>query len=143
MSDMSKSADLILKLYEMRRETVMRQARAWFATEFHPTSVESVMAALQSDKSAYLRMIGTYWEMAAALINHGAIDEALFNDCNGEHVFYFAKMEPFLEGMRKQYGNPNMGVQLEKLVRKMPNSKQALENVRQRQAAMANRGGNR
>ena len=88
-------AGLILKLYELRREETMRKARDWFAQEFHPTSFEDSMQTMMSDKSAYMRMVGSYWEMAAALVNQGAISQEMFDAANGEHIGVFAKIDPF------------------------------------------------
>src|SRR5690348_13156214 len=100
-----ESADLILKLYELRREPVMREARNWFFS-FNPTSVADYTEAVMGNKSAYVRMVISYWDMAASLVNNGAIDEQMFNDANGEHLFVFAKIEPILEDLRKQWNQP-------------------------------------
>ncbi|HSE30689.1 MAG TPA: hypothetical protein VLA93_03835 [Pyrinomonadaceae bacterium] len=129
---MSKQAeaDLILKLYELRRESVMREARSWFFT-FNPKSTDDFIDVLTSDKSAYYRMVTSYWDMAASLVNNGAIDAQMFNDANGEHVFIYAKLEPFLAGLRAQ-GNPQFLVHLEKLVKEMPNIEERLKFVRER-----------
>lgn len=132
----SEDAHLILKLYDLRREKVMREARSWFANEFHPKSTEDVLTALQGDKGAYLRMIGSYWQMAAALVNQGTINAALFNECNGEHIFYYAKMEPFIAGMREKYG-PHYMAGLEKLIKSDPKHADTLRDMKQRLAAMA------
>jgi hypothetical protein len=94
---------------------------------------------LKGEHSAYYRMITSYWEMAATLVLHGAIDAALFHECNGEHVFVFAKLEPYLEALRKEYGNPRMMANLEKLVRSMPNAEQVIQSMQARQAAVATR----
>jgi hypothetical protein len=129
---MSKQAeaDLILKLYDLRREPTMREARNWFFS-FNPRTVEDFMDVLTSDKSGYYRMVVSYWDMAAALVNNGAIDAKMFNDANGEHVFVYAKVEPFLAELRSQ-GNPDFLLHLEKLVKEIPNVEERLAYVRQR-----------
>ena len=129
---MSKQAeaDLILKLYELRREPVMREARSWFAT-FNPKSIDDITEVLTSDKSGYYRMVTSYWDMAAALVNNGAIDAQMFNDANGEHVFIYARLEPFVADIRAQ-GNRQFLVQLEKLVKEMPDIEERLRYVRER-----------
>lgn len=137
MGTKHEDANLILKLYELRREALMRQARNWFALQFHPTSAESIVAVLKGEHSAFFRMVTSYWEMAAGLVNQGGIDAEMFRETNGEHLFVFAKLEPFLEGLRKDYGNPRMLVNLEKLVRATPNAEQTLKAMRERMAAMA------
>ena len=76
----AESADLILKLYETRREPVMREARSW-AISFLPESAQDVMQVMiNPETSAYYRMVMTYWDMAASFVNHGAIDEEMFAD---------------------------------------------------------------
>ena len=95
----SADAELILKLYELRTETVMRQARAWVAGEFWPRSVDEFFEVLYdsgSDRNAWLRQVVTYWEMAASLVLHGALSSELFVDCNSEPFFLLAKLTPIL-----------------------------------------------
>ena len=91
-----QDADLILKLYDLRREAAMREARNWFFT-FNPTSVQDIIEVLLSEHSGHYRMVISYWEMAAAMVNKGAIDEKLFNETNGEHIFVYAKIAPVIE----------------------------------------------
>jgi chaperonin cofactor prefoldin len=69
-----------------------------------------------------------YWEMAAALVNHGAIDEQMFYDTVGEHLFIYAKLQPFLKEIREQ--EPNTLMQVEKLIKKMPDSEKRLEHIK-------------
>ncbi len=68
-----EDANLIIKLYDLRRETVMREARTWFFT-FNPESIQDFIDVITSDKSAYYRMVVSYWDMAASFVNNGAID---------------------------------------------------------------------
>src|SRR5215212_5047254 len=96
MTDKGKDADLILRLYEIRREETMRRARAWFISEFDPESVRDVFDALGGKHSADFRMVSSYWDMAAAFVHFGAIDEEMFNAINTEHVAVYAKLRPFL-----------------------------------------------
>jgi len=136
MSSKQEDANLILKLYELRREEVMRKARDWFIW-FNPTSAQDILSALMSEHSAYYRMVTTYWEMAATLVNHGAIDEEMFHEANGEHMVVFAKVEPFLAEMRQIFNSPNGMANLEKLVMSRPNAKENLEALRERFKKMA------
>src|SRR6185437_8619076 len=117
-TDMSKykDADLILKLYDLRREKTMRDARNWFFT-FNPEGPEDFLEVLTSDKSGLYRMVISYWDMACSLVNNGAIDADMFNDANGEHIFVYAKMERFLPMLREQMGNPNFLSHLEQTVK--------------------------
>src|SRR4029453_15068338 len=114
-------ADLILKLYDLRREATMREARNWFFT-FNPTSANEYMEAMMGPNSGYLRMVISYWDMAASLVNNGAIDEQMFNDANGEHPLVFAKIEPLLAELRQQWNQPEMLKHYETLVRRIPNN---------------------
>src|SRR6185503_12556260 len=137
-----EDADLILKLYDLRREATMREARNWFFT-FNPTSVAEYMEAMMGEHSGHLRMVISYWDMAASLVNNGAIDETMFNDANGEHMFVFAKIEPILAELPQQWNQPEMLKHYETLVRRVPNNEQILAGIRERikmiQAMMAER----
>ena len=124
-------ADLILKLYDLRREPVMREARNWFFS-FNPTTAAEYMEAMMSPQSGYVRMVISYWDMAASLVNNGAIDEQMFNDANGEHLFVFAKIEPILAELRQQWNQPEMLKHFETLVRRVPNNEQILAGIRER-----------
>ena len=87
--------------------------------------------AMFSDHSGHLRMVVTYWDMAAALVNDGAIRPELFNDCNGEHISVFAKVEPLLPEIRAAYA-PNFAASLEKLIDATPNGRQRCAMTRER-----------
>ncbi len=116
-----EEAGLILKLYELRREDTMRKARDWYFREFNPQSMADFNSAMFGDHSAHLRMVVTYWDMAAALVNNGAISPELFDDSNGEHIGVFAKYELLLGEIRAAYG-PKFSANLEKLIDAMPES---------------------
>jgi hypothetical protein len=124
-------AELILKLYELRREPVMREARNWFFT-FNPQKPEDFLDAITSDKSGYYRMVISYWDMAASFVNNGAIDAQMFHDANGEHLFVYSKMEPFLADLRRETGNPDFLAHLEKVVKQIPNYEQKITALRAR-----------
>ena len=136
MADKEKSAELIMKLYDLRREAVMREARNWFFT-FNPESFEDVQRVAMGEHSAYLRMVTTYWDMACSFVNHGAIDAEMFNDANGEQVFFFAKLQPFLEEIRANNGNPNAFRNLERAVTAMPQAEERLARARAMSKAIA------
>jgi hypothetical protein len=125
-----ESADLLLKLYDLRRETVMRKARAWFREQFHPQSAQDVLAAYRGKQSAPYRMVTTYWGMAAALVLHGAIDEQMFADVNGEHIMVYARLRPFLGELRTLLNNPGYLANLEKLILRMPDAEARIARFR-------------
>jgi len=126
-----EEADLILKLYDLRREATMRTARDWYFRDFNPESFEDITKALFSEHSGHLRMVWSYWDMAAALVNHGAISLDLFNDTNGEYIVVFTKMEPFVAELRATAG-PNYLVNLERLIDAMPDGRQRVAAMRER-----------
>lgn len=136
MGAKSEDANLILKLYELRREEVMRKARAWFIAEFNPESAQDVLDAVMGEQNAYFRMVTSYWEMAASLVNNGAIDEQMFNDANGEHVAVLAKIEPFLPEVRARINSPQSMQHLEQLVMRIPDAKEKMAAFRERIKAM-------
>jgi hypothetical protein len=129
MSKEHESADLILKLYDLRREAVMRQARDWYFT-FQPETIEEVVAAARGEKSAYFRMVVSYWDMACSLVNNGAIDEQMFADANGEQNYVFAKLHPFIAQMRELSKQPHYLTNLEKYVMRQPDAEQRMESLR-------------
>ncbi len=126
-----EDADLILKLYDLRREPVMREARNWFFT-FNPASAGEYMEAMMGEHSGHARMVISYWDMAASLVNNGAIDEQMFNDANGEQLFVFAKIEPILEELRQTSNQPDFLRHFETLIRRTPNSAERLTAIRER-----------
>jgi hypothetical protein len=126
-----ESASLLLRLYELRREPTMREARNWFALEFHPNTFEEVVQTMMGPHSGHLRMVTSYWDMAASFVLNGAIDEKMFNDANGEQLGVFAKMEPFLGEYRARVGNPKYLSQLEEIVMRRPGATEQLASIRE------------
>ena len=110
-----ESAQLLLTLYDQRREETLRKARDFFIS-FIPNSFEDVMAGLTGPHSGYIRMVLTYWDMAASFVKNGAIDKQMFIDANGEFIMVFGKIEPFLPQLRAAYGNPGFLANLEWLL---------------------------
>jgi hypothetical protein len=129
MIDKAKSAELIMKLYDLRREEVMREARNWFFT-FNPESIEDIQRTAMGEHGAYFRMVTSYWDMACSFVNHGAIDAEMFNDATGEQVFVFAKIQPFLEQIRAQ-GMPTYLQHLEKQIMAMPQAEERIARSRE------------
>jgi hypothetical protein len=122
----------ILKLYEMRGETLMRQARSWFFTEFAPQSGKDIVRLMLSGEkqSAFYRMVVSHWDVAASFVNNGGIDEKLFMEGNTEHLVVFAKLQPFLNEVRETIGEPDYLLNLERLVMRVPGIDERLENRR-------------
>ena len=131
-----KDADLILKLYDLRREKTMREARNWFFT-FNPQSPKDFMDVLTSDKSGLYRMVISYWDMACAMVTNGAIDEELFNQTNGEHIFVYMKIQPVIEGLRAMFDNQEFLKNLETVVKRIPDIETKLPAMRERMSKFA------
>ncbi|MFY9618793.1 MAG: hypothetical protein WAM70_05545 [Pyrinomonadaceae bacterium] len=131
-----EDADLILKLYDLRRESVMREARNWIFT-FNPTSVQDVTEVMIGEHSGHFRMVISYWDMACAMVTNGAIDEELFNQTNGEHIFVYMKIQPVLEGLRAMFDNQEFLKNLETVVKRIPDIETKLPAMRERMAKFA------
>jgi hypothetical protein len=126
-----EEAGLILKLYELRREETMRKARDWFFRDFNPQSMAEYTAALFSEHSGHLRMVVSYWDMAAAFVTSGAISQELFNSTNAEHIGVFSKIEPLLGDIRRAYA-PQFAVNLEKVIDATPDGRKQVAAMRER-----------
>jgi L-rhamnose mutarotase len=124
-----------MQLYELRREPELRKARQWFGGEFNPQSIDEFMAMIQdmrSDANRYFRMVTSYWEMAATMVLHGAINEELFLDSQQEFFFVYAKISPFLQAFREKLGSPEAMGKSEALINKTEASKKKLQVFIQR-----------
>jgi hypothetical protein len=131
-----ESAQLLLTLYDQRREPTMRKAREYFLNTFDPKTFDEMMATMGSPDNAYIRMVLGYWEMAASLVTNGAIDQKMFQDSTGEYIAVFAKLEPFLPKLREMFDNPGFGSHLERLTMSLPNARQRVDGTLQRIRAM-------
>ena len=116
----------------MRRDEEFRKAREWFDTEFNPQSAQDVIEVVSGSfaDSAYFRMVLSYWEMVAGLVNYGSIDANLIHTTNVEHLRYWAKIEPFMADIRKVAGS-DFAPELEKLVKTAPDYEKRLEGWRE------------
>lgn len=130
-----ESAQLILTLYEQRREETMRKARDFWAT-FDPQTFEEFTATMFGPHSAYVRMVLGYWDMAASLVENGAIDRKMFQDSTSEYLVVFSKMESILPTIRGQWGNPNFLKHLENLTMSLPDARQQIDTMKERMKYM-------
>ncbi len=133
-------AELILKLYDLRRETEIRKARNWWLADFWPETADDffkVAHAMGTQENAWLRQVAGYWEMAASLVLHGTLNEALFLEpaFSGEMFVIFAKLRPFLQDIREKMQNPGMLANIEKVINLSEANQQRLAFVEQRLAA--------
>jgi hypothetical protein len=112
-----EDANLILRLYELRREETLRQARTWFFAKFDATSVEEMMQkyAFGSQENTYTRMVISYWDMVSSFVTSGVLNQELLFQSAGELLVVWEKIRPLTEGMRKISGNPNSWSNIEKV----------------------------
>ena len=127
-------AQVVLQLYDLRREAEMRKARHWFTAEFWPTSADEVVAvanAFPGQENAWMRQVGGYWDMAASLVLHGAVNEDLFIQpgISGEMTFIFAKIQPFLKEIRQKMNNPDLWANIEKVATGSKTARKRLERM--------------
>ncbi len=116
----AKDAEILLKLYELRREPELRKARNWWLWEFSPRNAEDFLKianAPGSPENNWLRQGASYWGMAAAFVLQGVLDEDLFlrPACSGEMFFILAKVYPFLGELREKLGDPEVFRDVEKV----------------------------
>ena len=138
----AQDAQILMQLYDLRREPVMRAARKFMAVEFWPQSSDefkALFAEFGSERNSWARQCLSYWDMAAAMVLHGAVQEDLFLAVNGEPFFLIAKYGHYLDDLRKDF-IPDFLANLEELT-KRPQGKEKLKKFRvrleARQKAMA------
>ena len=145
MTDTASAAGLLLKLYELRTEPTLRQARAWFSFEFHPSTARDVLSTWlgPGHESAPYRMVTSYWDMAASFVTQGAIPADMFNAANTEHVALYAKLRPFLAEVRQATRYPDYLSHVERLVTSPADATERIDvfdRYLQRQRALAAEG---
>lgn len=113
-------AQLLLQLYDLRREPRLREARAWFGANFHVRTPEEAekLCPSGSENSAFMRMMTGYWEQACLLLNHGLLDPEQFFTTSGEFYMVWQRLSPIAEAWRGIYKNPHFFGNLEKAARK-------------------------
>jgi len=138
-------ADLILKLYDARREAEMRKARQWWTGTFWPTTVDDVLQVMRASgqENAWYRQVLGYWNMAASFVLHGALNEDLFLELSfsGEMYLIYAKLQPILKELREKTQNPLLVANIEKLITGSKTGRERLaqmrKNVENRRKALA------
>lgn len=132
-----KDAELIMRLYDLRREPEMRKARHWWMAEFSPDSAEDFLKiawAMGSQENNWLRQVGGYWGMAASFVLSGALNLELFlqPSVSGEMFFLFAKVHPFIKELREKLGDPEVFLNVEKVIKSTRWGRKRLEFVEKR-----------
>ena len=134
-----ESALLNLKLFELRREPVLREARDWFNREFNPESFEELAATVTSHRNAWFRMVLGYWDTAASLVTSGAVDRESFLAAHGEVFVAFSKVQPYLAQIRSASGEMDFCKHLAAVVLAAPDAESLLARRRDAAAKAARR----
>src|SRR6266850_6949424 len=135
----NEQVNLMLRLFEERREARLREAREWFGAHFHVKSMEDVMRICPpgSKENANVRMVLGYWEMAASIVNRGLIDEDFFFESNGEQWGVWEQVKPVIVAWRAMFSSPKFLSNLEQHVTRLeawrekrnPGSNEAIRKV--------------
>ncbi len=134
----AEDAQIIMKLYDLRREAEMRKARHWFGG-WWPASADDILAIINgfgTQENAWFRQVSGYWEMAASFVLRGVLNEDLFWDSGGELWFTFSKLQPFLQEVRQKTNNPNLFVRVEKIATRTKDGRDRLQMMAKRAEAM-------
>jgi hypothetical protein len=127
-----RQAELLLKLYELRRETVMRKARSYIGGPFLPGSAEELACLINAgdEKAGFILQVYGYWDMVAAFVVHGALDRSLVYDTCQEMYFQYAKIQPYLAELRKKMGLPEWMRSIEVVVEGPNQGRKRLHDMR-------------
>ena len=131
VSSPSEQANLILRLYELRRETVMREARSYIGGEFLPRSADELVQIVTAGtrQSGFVLQVYGYWDMVAAFVTSGALSSELVYDTCQELYFQFAKIQPYLPEFRKRMDLPEWMRSIETLG-SLPSGKRRMAQMR-------------
>ena len=126
-----ESAQSLMRLYELRREETMREARKWVTRSFNPTSVDDIAAIMQSEEYTYVRMTTSYWEMAASFVVHGAIDPEMFREVSGEMLVIYCKLEHMIDEVREHFGQPTLLKNVQAVADEWPGAQERMASMRE------------
>jgi hypothetical protein len=142
-----EQVNLMLRLYDIRREPRLREAREWFLSHFNATNAEEMMKLVPpgSQENAFMRMVISYWEMVASIVNRGLIDEDLFFESTGEQWAVWERMKPIMPAWRQMFKNPLVFAQLEEHIKRLeawrerraPGSTEAMRQLMAQMAQVA------
>lgn len=130
MSAPHKSAQSLMRLYEIRREEKLREARHWVIRSFNPKSVEDVSEVMKTDEYVYVRMVVGYWDMAASFVVHEAIDAEMFREVSSEMLAVYCKVEHMIDELREGLGQPTFFKNVEKVAADWPGAKERMAGMR-------------
>ncbi len=115
-----EQAELQLKIFDLRREARLRQARDWFARSYFADTLDEALriAPMGSEEGAFFMMVISYWDQACAYLNHGLLHEDLFFETNGELFFIWERVKPTIPEGRQRFSNPLFLANLEKAAKR-------------------------
>src|SRR3954467_637015 len=123
-------AQIVLRLFDFRREAQMREARKFIVGEWWPANAEEALKTVTGFgtlENQHYRQVFSYWEMASSLVHRGALNGDLFDDWSGELYFCFAKLKPFLKEIREKTGSPKAYGNIERITQRTPESQEKLK----------------
>lgn len=132
----AKDAQIVMQLYDLRREAKMREARKYIVSDFHPQSAEDVIKVATNfgtPENVYFRQVYSYWSMAASLVVYGAVDKQLFQAWTGEMVFVWAKIQPYINQLRTALSNPEFLGHIEAMIEGEPEGRKRRHDMQERQ----------
>jgi len=132
----AKDAQIVMQLYDLRREAKMREARDYLIVQFSPESADDFIklaTAFGSKENAYFRQVYSYWNMAAALVVQGAVDKDLFISWSTEMYFVWAKIQPYIQDVRAAMGIQEFLQNVESVVEGDVQGRKRREMLQQRQ----------
>jgi hypothetical protein len=134
----AEDAQIIMKLYDLRREAEMRKARAWYAG-WWPANADDILQLLSgfgTQENAWFRQVNGYWVMAASFVLRGALNEELFFDSSAEMWFMFSKLQPFLKEVREKANIPQGFLSVEKVASRSQDGRDRMAMMAKRAEAM-------
>jgi hypothetical protein len=136
-----EDAELVMRLYDLRREAKLRAAREWFRTDFFPASYDDVRAVTSTNgpENTSYRMFTGYWDMACSFVAHGILHPVLFFESGGEALFLWAKLSPFVSDLRRDQKNPRLLASVEKAIALAPGAAERVTVIQGRLAEMRDR----
>jgi hypothetical protein len=116
-----EDANLLLRLYELRREEKLRKARDWFIRNFHASTEEEFkkICPLGSEENAFYRMVVSYWDMAASFVTGGVLHQELFTGNSRELLLVWERIRDIVPAVRESFQNPNLARNLETVANTM------------------------
>jgi hypothetical protein len=144
-----EQAELQLKIFDLRRESRLRQARDWFAKTYFAETLDEALriAPMGTEAGTFYMMVVGYWDQACAYLNHGLLHEDLFFETNGEFFFVWERVKPTLQEGRQRFSNPLFLAHVEKAAnrfeawseRRAPGHIAAMRQMMKQMAAQANK----